>query len=109
MAALHEINIKLYVADWQYKELERLAEALTRDSKKAGYDTEYTAESALEGLFQMGSTFDIANKIAEGEFRTGIREEYPDRTKVYEETKEKVQREQDRQKAELERTGTIAF
>lgn len=52
-----------------------------------------TSEQIFENLMREGSVYDVAEKLAYAEWRYGLRDSFPLRDKVYEETKARLNAE----------------
>lgn len=69
---MREISVTYTLDDEYIARLEKLAQALTEQSQKAGYKNGFTVESAFCSIMQTGSRWDINDKLSFAEWQAGL-------------------------------------
>ena len=69
---MKEICVNYTLDDEYVVRLEKLAQALTEQSLKAGYKNGFDVESAFRCIMQTGSKWDINDKLSFAEWQTGL-------------------------------------
>lgn len=82
-----EFTVTYWLDQYQQQQLENILQAYK--SKGLNFDS---VESLFKSIMTVGSTYDVAHKLAFAEVETGI-SEYKGRDEVYRETKARLEKE----------------